>query len=78
MPRPMKVKIFMDAKPSIVEEQINAWLDCLGSATIIKTEIPHRGTRGEGPDEILTARRAPAKQAADDVRFTPKSGHSPL
>ena len=30
MPRPMKVKMFMDAKPSIVEEQINAWLDHIG------------------------------------------------
>jgi hypothetical protein len=38
MPRPMKVKMFMDAKPSIVEEQINAWLDHIGSATIVKTE----------------------------------------
>ena len=38
MPRPMKVKIFMDRKASVVEEQINAWLDDLGSAAIIKTE----------------------------------------
>jgi len=28
----------MDAKPSTIEEQINAWLDYLCSATIIKTE----------------------------------------
>ena len=38
MPRPMKVKLFMDAKPSTIEEQINGWLDYVGSATIIKTE----------------------------------------
>jgi hypothetical protein len=38
MPKPLKVKIFMDATPSVIEEQINAWLDRLGSATIIKTE----------------------------------------
>ena len=38
MPRPMRVKMFMDAKPSVIEEQINAWLDYLGSATIIKSE----------------------------------------
>lgn len=38
MPRPMKVKMFMDAKPNIIEEQINAWLDYLSSATIIKSE----------------------------------------
>jgi len=34
----MKVKMFMDAKPSVIEEQINAWLDYLGSATVIKSE----------------------------------------
>jgi hypothetical protein len=53
MPRPMKVKMFMDAKPSMIEEQINAWLDDLGSATIIKSETvvtaiaekPNDGTR---------------------------------
>ena len=38
MPRPMKVKMFMGAKSSTIEEQINAWLDHLSSATIIKTD----------------------------------------
>ena len=38
MPRPMKVKIFMDASASAVEQQINAWLDQQGSAAIIKME----------------------------------------
>lgn len=38
MPRPMKVKVFMDTSASTIEGQINAWLDQLGSATIIKTE----------------------------------------
>ena len=38
MPRPMKVKIFMDSSASTIEAQINSWLDKLGSATIIKTE----------------------------------------
>lgn len=38
MPKPMKVKIFMDVKATVVEEQINAWLDYAGAATIIKTE----------------------------------------
>jgi len=38
MLKPMKVKIFMDEKASVIEEQINAWLDYLGSATIIKSE----------------------------------------
>jgi hypothetical protein len=30
--------MFMDAKPSAIEEQINAWLDHLGSPTVIKSE----------------------------------------
>ena len=38
MPRPMKVKMFMDTKAGEVEKQINAWLDYLSSATIIKME----------------------------------------
>jgi hypothetical protein len=38
MPRPMKVKIFMDEEASLIEEQINGWLDHLGSANIIKME----------------------------------------
>jgi hypothetical protein len=38
MPSPMKVRIFMDTSASVIEEQINAWLDYLGSATIIKME----------------------------------------
>lgn len=38
MPRPMRVKIFMDSSASSVEAQINAWLGELGSASIIKTE----------------------------------------
>jgi hypothetical protein len=38
MPRPMKVKFFMDSQTSILEERINAWLDHLGSASIIRTE----------------------------------------
>ena len=36
MPGPMKVKMSMDADSSIIEEQINAWLDYFSSATIIK------------------------------------------
>ena len=51
MPKPMKVKLFMDTRASAIEEQINAWLTRLGSATIIKmetvvtavTEKPHDG-----------------------------------
>jgi hypothetical protein len=38
MPKPMKVKIFMEKKASVIEDQINAWLDYLGSATIVQME----------------------------------------
>lgn len=38
MPKPMKVKIFMDASAKLVEEQINAWLEGIGAASIIKTD----------------------------------------
>jgi hypothetical protein len=39
-------------RPSVVEDQINAWLDCVGSATIVQmetvvtavTEKPNDGT----------------------------------
>jgi hypothetical protein len=55
----MKVKIFMDANPSKVEEQINAWLNHLGSATIIKTEtavtaIAEKPTHGTYSCIVLT------------------------
>ena len=52
MPRPMKVKMFMDAKPSIVEEQINAWLDHIGSATIVKTETLITAIAGKTDDGV--------------------------
>jgi hypothetical protein len=38
MSKPMKVKIFTDATTSVIEEQINTWLDQAGKAIIIKTE----------------------------------------
>jgi hypothetical protein len=38
MPRSMKVKVFMDSSASVIEEQINAWLDQTGAAVIIKTD----------------------------------------
>jgi hypothetical protein len=38
MPRLMKVKVFMDASASVIEEQINAWLDQTGTVVIIKTD----------------------------------------
>jgi hypothetical protein len=38
MPKPLKVKMFIDAKPAELEIRINEWLDSLGSAAVIKTE----------------------------------------
>jgi hypothetical protein len=38
MPAPMKIKVFMDEKASEIEKQVNAWLDNIGSAAIIKSE----------------------------------------
>ncbi len=38
MPKPMKIKIFMDEKASVIEGQINTWLDSVGSVSIIKAE----------------------------------------
>ena len=38
MPRPLKIKIFMDTSAGAIEEQINAWLASQTSASIIKTE----------------------------------------
>ncbi len=34
----MKVKIFMDTSASTIEAQINAWLDGIGKAVIVKTD----------------------------------------
>ena len=65
MPRPMKVKIFMDEKASAIEEQINSWLDHLGSATIIKmdtvaTAIAERPNDGTYPCIVVTVWYEPA------------------
>jgi hypothetical protein len=38
MPRPLQVKIFMDNRANVIEEQINAWLASQTSVSIIKTE----------------------------------------
>lgn len=55
MPRPMKVKIFMDASASAIEGQINAWLDQLGSAAIIKTEtvVTHVAEKPDGASPCI-------------------------
>jgi hypothetical protein len=56
---PMKVKVFMDPKPGIIEEQINAWLDQVGSAAIIKTEtvvtaVAEKADEGSHPCIVVT------------------------
>jgi hypothetical protein len=38
MPKSMKVKVFMDGNAGAIEGQINAGLDQVGAALIIKTE----------------------------------------
>ena len=53
MPKPLKVKIFMDSKASAVEEQINSWLASLGSATIIKMETVTTAAAG-APSIVVT------------------------
>ena len=38
MLKPLKVKVFVDEKASEIEKQVNAWLENIGSAAIIKTD----------------------------------------
>jgi hypothetical protein len=59
MPKPMKVKMFMDQKASEVERQINAWLDDLGSAIIVTsqtvvTAITEKSEDGTSPCIVVT------------------------
>ena len=65
MPKPLKVKIFTDATPRMIEEQINAWLNGLGSATIIKTEtvvtaVAEKPNEGTHPCIVVTVWYEPA------------------
>jgi hypothetical protein len=55
----MKVKIFMDASASAIEGQINAWLENLGSASIIKMEtvvtaVAEKSNDGAHPCIVVT------------------------
>ncbi len=50
MPQPLKLKIFMDASPSRVEEQINAWIGAASPITIIKTETVVTSVAGKTND----------------------------
>jgi hypothetical protein len=63
----MKVKMFMDAKPSAIDEQINTWLDHLGSATVIKSEpvvtaIAEKPNNGTYPCIVVTVWYEPPEQ----------------
>jgi hypothetical protein len=59
MPRQMKVKVFMDTKASTIEEQINSFLDYLGSAVVVKmetvvTSVAEKGNDGTHPCIVVT------------------------
>ena len=59
MPRPMKVKFFMGSQPSELEERINAWLDHVRSAMIIRTEtrttaVAAKSNEGTSPCIVVT------------------------
>ena len=53
MPKPLKVKLFMNASASVVEEQLNTWLGELGRTAIIKTETAVAAV-GERPCIVVT------------------------
>ena len=53
MPRPLKIKIFMDTSASALEEQINAWLAQLGKAVVIRSETVVT-TVAETPNIVIT------------------------
>jgi len=57
MARPLQVKIFMDSRANVIEEQINAWLASQTSVSIIKTETAiSTGNQGNtsGPSLLVT------------------------
>jgi hypothetical protein len=65
MPKPLKVKIFMDARAGVIEDQINAWLQGLVSASIIKMEtvvtaIAEKPDDGTHPCIVVTVWYEPA------------------
>jgi hypothetical protein len=50
MPRPLQVKIFMDNRANVIEEQINVWLASQTSVSIIKTETAISADGGNSDD----------------------------
>ena len=74
MPKPLKVKMFMDVSASVIEEQINAWLAKLGSATIIKTDtvvttIAKAPSDGASPFIVVTIWYEPPASDQDRPGF---------
>jgi hypothetical protein len=59
MPKTMKIKVFMDTRANVIEEQINAWLDHLGTAVVIKTDtvvttVAEKANDGTNPCIVVT------------------------
>ena len=50
MARPLQVKIFMDSRANVIEEQINAWLVSQTAVSIIKTETAISAGAGKQGD----------------------------
>ncbi len=50
MARPLQVKIFMDSRANVLEEQINAWLVSQTSVSIVKTETAISAGAGKSGD----------------------------
>jgi len=59
MPKPLRVKFFMDSNTNFLEERINDWLDHLGTASIIRTEtrvanVEEKAGDGSRPCIVVT------------------------
>jgi len=59
MPKPLRVKFFMDSNTNFLEERINVWLDHLGTASIIRTEtrvtnVEEKADDGSRPCIVVT------------------------
>jgi hypothetical protein len=50
MARPLQVKIFMDSRANVIEEQVNAWLASQTSVSIVKTETAISAGAGKPSD----------------------------
>ena len=57
MPKSMKVKVFMDSSATGIEGQMNAWLDQVGAAVIIRTDtvVTAVSEKGGGTQPCIVA-----------------------